>query len=375
MSLSQLGHLMLLILLFFSCKKGENEISSFKLPSDHLEFELPINDITYNKIYTQVNIDKEIFPKFDENVLKGVRWQRKLFEIKRRGKKNFNVDGLKFTQEDLERTVDALENWGHAALVPPSEYFNTYIISGEEKKGEVLFTGYFSPVLEVNRVQDAVFKYPIYAKPQGDGPFPTRKEIYDEGALIGKDLELAYARSLLDIQSMQLQGSGFVKYRDGKRFLFSYGGSNGHPRKSIQRYFLNNYGEKGQGITLKKLEKYFSENPDKQDEIIYHNPSYIFFEKNEKRKTVNGSGNVPLIPQVSIATDKRIIPTGACLFAERPLPSKNNLNHVPSILLAQDVGGAIKGARHVDLYTGIGKEARKKAALSHYGKIWFLLAK
>lgn len=45
-------------------------------------------------------------------------------------------------------------------------------------------------------------------------------------------------------------------------------------------------------------------------------------------------------------------------------------------MLAQDVGGAIRGNGHVDVYCGVGEEGKQKAmALHHYGQLWLLLPK
>ncbi len=365
----------MIILVCTTCLNEKRRYSAFYFPSNISSNGKLLDAPRLEKTYNLTDIGKKQSPSFNLGMVSAVRQQRKLLEIQRRGRKNFNIGGLKFGKEDLMRTVDALEKWGSSALVPPSEYFDTYMISGKDQRGNMFFTGYYSPVLSVRKKPDGVYQFPIYTKPKGEGPYPTRKEIYQENALEGKDLELAYAKSLLDIQSMQLQGSGFVRYGDGSLQLLSYGGTNRHPRKSIQRYYLNKYGEPGEGVTLRKLKKIFSEYPELEDEIIFHNPSYVFFIKNEVRKRVNGSGNVPLKPFISIATDRKYIPTGACLFALRPSPLKNGVEHIPSVLLAQDVGGGIKGAGHIDLYTGIGKEGLEKAALGHYGTLWLLLAK
>ncbi len=327
------------------------------------------------QVYTESNIDSLPLPHISKRLKQSLSLQKKMLDMKRRGRTRFNVDGLKFTKEDLERTISQIEKYGSAAFVPLSEYFDTYQISGKDNRGSVLFTGYYSPVVSVRSKMDSIYRYPIYAKPKGGGPFPTRKQIYGEGALLGKGLELAYAKSLLDIQAMQLQGSGYVQYEDGSRYLFSYGGSNGHPRKSIQRYYQRNFAEKGQGVTLKTIEKFLREQPDKADEIIYHNPSYVFFVKNTQGKKVNGSGNVPLKPFISIATDTRYIPTGSCLIASRPIPRKGGIDYQMTMLLAQDVGGGIKGPGHVDLYTGVGQKGRKGTFLKDYGEMWLLLAK
>lgn len=365
----------LLIFCFPSCfEKNSVAVTSFA----NLESLIPKQDRNspiLEKVYTATNIDSLSFGAFTKDIFYSLKQQRKLLDIQRRGKTVFNIDGLRFTKDDLKETVVLLEKWGNSAFVPLSEYFDVHQIAGKDKRGSVLFTGYYSPVLKVRSQLDMEYKYPIYARPKGMSNYPTRKQIYGEGALLDKGLELAYSNSLLDIQRMQLQGSGFVEYEDGSRYLFSYGGSNGHPRKSIQRYFEKNYTKKGMGVDMRAISNFISDNEDKADEIIYHNPSYVFFIKNAAGKKVNGSGNVPLVPFVSIATDKKYIPTGSCLMASRPVPRKGGIDYKMSILMAQDVGGGIKGPGHVDFYTGVGEKGRKAAFIRDYGELWLLLAK
>ena len=52
------------------------------------------------------------------------------------------------------------------------------------------------------------------------------------------------------------------------------------------------------------------------------------------------------------------------------------LRHDFHILLAQDVGGAIKGPGHIDWYQGVGQKAQQKAEkIHHYGQLWILMPK
>lgn len=367
----------LFILIFYSpsCLDSKRVgVTSFVYP-ENFKSKKDWDSPLLKKIYTSTNVDSLPLPSFGKDILQGLKYQRKLLDIQRRGKTVFNIDGLRFTKQDLEETVSLLEKWGSTAFIPMSEYFDVYQISGKDRRGSVLFTGYYSPVLDVRSKPDKKYKYPIYSKPKGMSSYPTRRQIYKDRALAGKGLELAYAKSLLDIQKMQLQGSGYVQYEDGSKYLLSYGGGNGHARKSIQRYYQKNYAESPTGITLESIGRYIEKNPNKGDEIIFHNPSYIFFVKNSEAKKVTGSGHVPLQPFVSIATDKRYIPTGSCLMASRPVPRKGGIDYKISLLLAQDVGGAIKGPGRLDLYTGIGEKGRKGTYLKDYGELWLLLAK
>ena len=112
------------------------------------------------------------------------------------------------------------------------------------------------------------------------------------------------------------------------------------------------------------------------EEVLYSNPSYVFFRPSKAR--VSGAGPVPLTPEYSIAVDPKYIPLGSCLLAAVPIHDKkgNFTHHEYRILLAQDTGGAINGPGHVDLYTGIGKQAKRDAGYTHhYGGLWLLLPK
>ncbi|MBK7408084.1 MAG: hypothetical protein IPJ40_08480 [Saprospirales bacterium] len=45
-------------------------------------------------------------------------------------------------------------------------------------------------------------------------------------------------------------------------------------------------------------------------------------------------------------------------------------------MLAQDVGGAIRGPGHIDIYSGTGQEGQRMAGnRMHYGMVWLLLPK
>ncbi len=370
-----------LILLFFcllfviSCASKSEKISAFPPLLEYHKNGKLITDSILPYIYTRTDVDELNLKSQSKDFLLYIRRQKKLLEIDKRSKKRYRFKNLSISKDKLILTTEAIENWIYSAFVPPSEYLDAYQIQGKDQKGNILYTGYYSPVIPVSRTPTAEFIFPIYKRPQDMTVLPTREQIYKENALAGKGLELAYARSLIDIQKMQLQGSGFVQYRDGVIQLFSYGGDNGQPRRSIQRYFLKKYGKKGQGITLDKLKKYVAEHPENADDIIFHNPSNVFFIATPKGKVVIGSGNVPLKEHLSIATDNRYIPTGSCLYAEKPIPLKNNTRHERTFLLAQDVGGGIKGTGRFDVYTGIGKKAKKEAELMHYGRAWLLLVK
>jgi len=248
-----------------------------------------------------------------------------------------------------------------------------YRISGEKKSGNVKFTGYYTPLIEVSKRKTNIYKYPIYAKPDGFiGSLPTRKAIDFENILKDRGLELAYAKNRLDVYFMQLQGSGYVQYRDGSRQMYGYGGANGHGYRSIGRYLKNN-DYRVKSISEKGLRNFFTKRPDLISEILPINNSYTFFKP--RNTPPKGAGHVPLLEGISCAVDRRYLPLGCTALASIPKYDENNhlIGHELRILLAQDVGGAIKGAAHIDLYMGHSDNAVELASkYYHYGKLWLL---
>ena len=114
------------------------------------------------------------------------------------------------------------------------EHLNAYQLKGQDGKGNVKFTGYFTPELKVRKQKSNRYPYPIYAYPENwKGRLPSRRQIDGERVLNGQGLELAFAKRLEDIYYMQLQGSGLVNFGNGKRRYFGYAGSNKHPYSSI----------------------------------------------------------------------------------------------------------------------------------------------
>ncbi len=358
-----------------SCGNRDASISAFPYPYGISPTGKFKNAEELPSILSKSGILSLRLPSVTPKEIKAIRHQQRLLEIQRRGKRNFVVGNKKFTRDDLKRASELLEAWAGSALIPPEEYFDLYQSAGKDGKGNVKFTGYYSPVLSVSSVRTEEFKYPFYSYPKGISPLPTRKDIHMNGALKGKGLEIAYANDLLEIQRMQLQGSGFVRFEDGSLRLLSFNGTNKKPRRSIQAYFKKKYAEKGVGVTLGRIKKFLRNNPDKYEEIVYHNPSYVFFSLSPKGRQVKGSGNVPLTPGISVATDKRYFPSGSSFIALKPVPKKNHTEHESVLLLAQDVGGGIKGPGRLDLYTGIGNKALRDAELNHYGNLWLLLPK
>ncbi|MCJ8288330.1 MAG: murein transglycosylase A [Crocinitomicaceae bacterium] len=247
-------------------------------------------------------------------------------------------------------------------------------IWGEDKMGNVHFTSYYIPIIEVSNVKDSVYKYPIYKKPSSSYlQGLSRVQIDQQKLLNGKNLEIAYAKNYFDVFSMQVQGSGYVEFSDGTKKLFSYGGKNNKPYYSIGRYLIDAGHIPKDEISMQSIKSWFEANPDSLS-ILMKNASYVYFR--ESYNEPSGAAGVPLVDFVSIASDFKYLPKGALILGEVPVLDSggNFLRHEYRILIVHDTGGAIKGAGHVDLYAGVGPVAGEYAGrMKHYGRLWLIL--
>ncbi|WP_083882397.1 murein transglycosylase A [Photobacterium marinum] len=248
-------------------------------------------------------------------------------------------------------------------------------MGGADDFGNVMFTGYFSPVIELRHEPNEKFRYPVYAMPKCEEQCPTRADIY-AGALEGLGLELGYSASMLDIFMMEVQGSGFVHFEDNDQLqYFAYNGKNGHPYVSIGKVLIERDEVPREKMSLKAIKDWVSQ----QDhasvrELLEQNPSFVFF-KPQDSLDVMGTAGIPLQAHASVAADREYLPMGSVLLAEVPqLDSEGNWNgqHVLKLLMALDTGGAVK-KNHLDLYHGMGPQAGLDAGhYKHYGRVWKL---
>jgi membrane-bound lytic murein transglycosylase A len=95
--------------------------------------------------------------------------------------------------------------------------------------------------------------------------------------------------------------------------------------------------------------------------LLNANPSYVFFREmpNSKDGPIGALG-VPLTAERSIAVDPRSVPLGAPVFLGDD-PAEFESQAMNRLVMAQDTGGAIKGAVRADFFWGFGKEAGEQA--------------
>lgn len=250
--------------------------------------------------------------------------------------------------------------------------FTPYLITYKgEAQGK--FTAYYEAEINVSYTKDNVYKYPIYGKPYDlielnlkdfdetlpnrkilgrvhEGkliPYYTRKEIYENGL---NAPTILWADSYIDIYIMQIQGSAVAKLPNGEKVRISFAESNGHKFKGIGSILLSKKIIEPSQASMGNIKKWLNKNFDKAKDSMNENDRYIFHKISDSEGPIGALG-VDLTAGRSVAVDKTIVPLGAILWLETTLPNKENLN---KLVIAQDIGSAIKGAVRGDYFWGSG---------------------
>jgi membrane-bound lytic murein transglycosylase A len=286
------------------------------------------------------------------------------------------------------------------------ENYLIYTTVGSDTPEQVLFTGYFEPVLQGSLNKDTEYQFPIYARPndlttidlslfsqqfkgetivgryvnQSVVPYYDRKEIEYERLLEGKVQEIAWLKDRLDLFFLQIQGSGKIYLDTGEIINVHYHGANGHPYRSIGKLLVDEGKISLEEISMQKILDYLRNHPEEIETVLNYNPSYVFF-KVEKEGPL-GSLEVKLTPGRSIALDSRLFPPAGLAFIEtkKPLINGDGTIHkwmaFSRFVLNQDTGGAIRGPGRADLFWGNGPYAEIAAGnMQELGKLYFLILK
>ncbi|MGB0496725.1 MAG: murein transglycosylase A [Rubricella sp.] len=228
-----------------------------------------------------------------------------------------------------------------------------------------LVTGYYEPELAASRTRQGRFDEPIYRLPPERrgvrGAWLTRAEI-EGGALAGRGLELAWLEDPVDVFFLQVQGSGRLRMEDGSVLRIGYGGRNGHPYRSVGRHMVELGLFAEHQASASNIRRWVAGNGDDGRRILHHNPSFIFFRVVEdlpEEAGPVGALGVPVTAMRSIAVDPDYTPLGAPVWLE----TETALGPFAALVVAQDVGAAIRGAQRADLFFGSGREAGEIAGV------------
>lgn len=289
-----------------------------------------------------------------------------------------NRPGLKLTWGEMRRTLERLE-----ALLPRLDAEPGLFLANFTWKAVpngIDYSGYYEPYVRASRTSKPGYPQAIYKLPpdlaavkrRNRGRYYDRRTIEEKQVLAGKGLELAWAADPVDVFFLEIQGSGRLIFDDGTQAFVNYAGQNGHKYKSSGR-IMREKGLLKEGHIFEQRE-WFKNNPQRVDEILHENPSYVFFRFGNRGPT--GAMGQVVDDWLSLATDRKYIPLGAVVAygVNAPDPDYGTIP-LRGIGFAQDVGGAIKRNR-IDIFCGGGERANYVAShLDAHGPAWVLVAR
>ncbi len=288
---------------------------------------------------------------------------------------------------DWNNACAAASSWPESSA---SEFFSRYFEAVQIGDGAAFVTGYYEPEIAGSRSRQPGYDVPIYRRPsdlidvdlgqfsdslkgrsirgkvQGTKfvPYDARSQIV-AGSLAGRGLELAWAADPVEFFFLQIQGSGRLLLPDGGVMRIGYDGQNGRDYTGIGKLMK----DRGliQAGSMQDIMRYLRANPAEGAAIMNENKSFVFFREITGPGPLGAMG-VPVTPEASVAADPKYIPMGAPVLLSLDRAEPNG------IWIAQDTGGAIKGANRFDSFWGAGAQARAIAGgMSARGSALILL--
>jgi membrane-bound lytic murein transglycosylase A len=294
------------------------------------------------------------------------------------------------------RTVDG----GDAAAI--RRYFEANFVPNLVRSADGadagLITGYYEAALRGARKRGGAYQTPLYKVPDDlvtvdlAGVYPNLKGMRLRGRLSGKTVvpyatradieraripgkELLWVDDPVEAFFLEVQGSGRVELDGGETVRVAYADQNGHPYKAIGRWLVEQGELTSAEATAQGIRAWIAAHPERRQELLNVNPSYIFFREErlpDPSVGPKGALGVPLTPSRSAAIDPAFLPLGAPIF----LSTTEAGSDVPMqrLVMGQDTGGAIKGAVRADFFFGFGAQAADNAGrMKQRGQIWALL--
>lgn len=277
-----------------------------------------------------------------------------------------------------------------------------YKSSGTGPDKDVLFTGYFEPILLGSLTKSDHYRYPVYGRPddhisvdlglfssdlkgrkiigRNTGhtlvPYYDRKAI--EAGLPCKVKPLAWVADRVGLFFLHIQGSGRIYLTDGRMLHVNYDTTNGQPYRSIGKLLIEQGKIKPEKMSMQAIRKYLNDHPDEVDDILNHNPSYVFLKAADDGPF--GAIAVRLTAGRSIALDRRVFPLSGLAFIKTKAPIADASGKIVEwidlnrFVLAQDTGGAIRGPGRADLFWGSGPYAEISAGhMQHRGMLFLIV--
>lgn len=262
-------------------------------------------------------------------------------------------------------------------------------------------TGFYEPEVEASPVRTEAFQVPLLSRPadlvdvddgnrlagmdpylafarqtpEGLVEFFDRPAI-ERGALADRGLEIAWLADPVDAFFVHVQGAARLNMTDGSLRRVTYA------VKSGQRFtgpggILAKIGEIPlEKVTMQSIRAWFKANPERVNEILWRNRSYIFFRNAEVDDPALGpiaAAKVPLTPGRSVAVDRLLHTFGTPFFISAPALTAFGGKPFARLMIAQDTGSAITGPARGDLFAGSGFDAGEIAGVVRNDANFFAL--
>lgn len=298
------------------------------------------------------------------------------------------------------------ESTGKPTRVSARAFFEAHFVPQRvvHRGSDGLLTGYYEASLEGSRSREGRFQTPLYRRPPdlvnlvhetqrgaagtkltharrtaaGTVPYATRAEI-ENGALAGQGLELLYLADPVDKFFLQVQGSGLIRMPDGGSVRVHYDGKNGHPYTSIGRYLIEKGMLAADKVSMGALARFLRADPARAAHVMHQNASYVFFRELSAGEADGPLGvlSIPLVAGRSLAIDGSVHALGSPIYVVAPtLRHARKGQPFQRLMVAHDVGSAIKGPERGDIYFGSGPHAARIAGVTkHPGKMFVLVPK
>lgn len=303
------------------------------------------------------------------------------------------------TANDWLPACQAAKNLNSTSSTSATAFFDRYFEPVSVGGGEAFVTGYYEPEIAASsQAKDGyapIYKVPsdlvetnledFFPEMKGKHfkgrvkkghlvPYYTRAEI-NKGVLDNRHLEIAWAIDPVALFFLQIQGSGRLNLEDGRVIRIGYANQNGREYTAIGRLLVDKgVIEKGHA-TMAGIVEWLHNHPDQAPSIMESNKSYVFFRELKETGPL-GALSVPVTSQISLAVDPSYTPLGAPVFLMLDSKHGGNAAFANGLWIAQDKGGAIKGANRFDSYWGYGDKAEHIAGgLASHGSAWLLLPK
>ncbi|MCL2331568.1 MAG: MltA domain-containing protein [Proteobacteria bacterium] len=248
-------------------------------------------------------------------------------------------------------------------------HFQPYKIADESGKTKGVFTGYYSPTIAASRKQGGAYSEPLMGVPTDGRNFKgvDKKTIVQNR--IGNVLYWAHP---VDVQNIQIQGSGMLRLEDGTLVKLNFAAVNDLPFKSIGDQLIKRGIRPPEGYSAAAVWKYLKTQPALAREVIDNNPRYVYFKESPEHAVVGKLGT-PLSKIRSIAVDDTIYTVGLPMFVDTYLSDNRKFQR---LMVAQDTGSAIRGFVRADIFFGTGEDAEAYASPQYSnGEMYILMPK